>query len=326
MAASITYLVNCLHVPEKETAALPLPASISADRGALFVDGLELGGSHNAPYCREIECHNNVPVDAFLGLLGLSSSDILLTYSTRSPGIPRPAPAFPSPRQVHSYRLFTPALGPQEAVTIFSDASDVISLISTRAPALSYSFPGLKAMIRMMQDLFFEDILLVAPTAKDQDKHLRYRSVRLTHKHPNLASPSHFLDDNLANVFNACSWKLATGAEWAEAFQRLFPPQGYKASRSAVQYTRTRYYKRWLHQSKIMDPIEFQVLRDAMWHTTFRDLYWVPLCSVHRIWTQDSQPGFKNFPPLLKGAPCVNVLINDARPPRFAPDTPVLLD
>ncbi|PPR05563.1 hypothetical protein CVT26_008757, partial [Gymnopilus dilepis] len=93
-----------------------------------------------------------------------------------------------------------------------------------------------------------------------------------------------YMERNLACYFRDCQWKIASKSEWADIFNRLWPPKGFTLTATYVQnFKQARYYRYWRAMLNRSQELTANRMRAEL-KKKFDDFYFMPWVQSDRIW------------------------------------------
>jgi hypothetical protein len=117
-----------------------------------------------------------------------------------------------------------------------------------------------------------------------------------------------YTDRNLPNIFRVVQWKVATQAQWKQAFDNLWPPKNHTLTAWAQNYKQCSYYLEWKTLVSSLEVHEVDTIRTAL-RERFNMFYWAPAAHGERIWNSRSQAKeCKRWPDMSTGpAPVIYI-------------------
>jgi hypothetical protein len=165
-------------------------------------------------------------------------------------------------------------------------------------------------------------------------KRMGYASYsKLSHEERRSAREDHYKNLNLAEIWNACYWKVANQSEWDRAFDNLFPAACQVTSSRVQNYYQCLYYTRWKEIcGDLKGTKEGLETLDAMRKSLkrrFNTLFWVPDAYQDKMWPTNLPAGntrFRRFPPGSNG-PAPRIIFRErlqGRPNAYPNETEVI--
>ncbi|KAJ2932832.1 hypothetical protein H1R20_g4263, partial [Candolleomyces eurysporus] len=251
-------------------------------------------------------------------LFGKSKTDILMHFRSSQVSIPRDSTRLhnrthqelmdaPDPAEGSSFILETN--GHELDPPLRDDGSDIVmSDEDSRDDPLG---TGLDNQMERCFRQFFRDVIKLVPNRRHARDGTYCAIPRDQLENTTIAT---FQNANLCDIFNDVQWLVATGEEWKQCFDHLWPAKGVKKEGTVQNYGNAAYYKLWEAMTERMTDDTAKAARKSLWEL-FNTLEWAPNALCDRIWaTRSKDPRFKHTTGISKGTPAPQVLMRNRRP------------
>ncbi|KAF6745326.1 hypothetical protein DFP72DRAFT_824616 [Ephemerocybe angulata] len=221
------------------------------------------------------------------------------------------------PESAPALELELPALEGLQVTSTAAAANDEDDDVpeTTTVEAEFFEDPTITVIAQEILRQFFVDILNVSPNGK---RVTSGSSIRLSDDERNAATIETYQEKNFAKLFNASRYLIGSPEQWRAVFDKLFPPKGVGAPKFSQNYRTTAYFPAWVALGNRTSEETFNLVRDSIWKTVFKKVFWMPFAQSDRIWFSKPNSRYVEFPAQEDRVPFLNILVKSK--PTFSPE------